>query len=232
MKRLLVLVLVVVLLLPSCKSEYPDHFALVTTTAFAVPCMFCSDLKQNICEVVEVDSYGRVLYSVTKNCVFLSEKETILVIMQKYDDKNVFFYEDICYAIEDGCEETKTVLKEQNDWNLPFNESKMSNRKRKSTLDNFLVVDSGEDYKKVLSEWNEGIGKRLIDSSFSDYDGVSHVLYVLVVENETQQKECYFSITDTGTYETKYLKIEDLIDYSEELIAFKQSCGWHYGIKE
>ena len=59
---------------------------------------------------------------------------------------------------------------------------------------------------------------------------MKHQLYVIVLETGAKEKEYYFAIVDIDSYELEYMKIEDINDYLEELIAFKQSCNWHYGI--
>lgn len=234
-KFLLIVALITLLLFSSCGNSNPKHFAFISTTSFSVPCMFRSDMKGGGYELLETDSYGRIFGTMTDNCIFSGESETVLVVMQKYDDNSVYFYEDISYALDDGLEETKTKLKAMNDWDLPLDESKMSKRKVKYSLDNCLIISTDEKFSRIKQRWKQDFkdsGKLIVDSSISDYDGVKYKLYVIVMETETKEKEYYFSIVDITSYESKYMKIEDTNNYLEELKSFKQSCNWHYGINK
>ena len=228
-KCLLVFLCIVCLLLSSCSSN-PEHFAMISTASLAVPCMFRDDMKGGGCEVLEEDDYGRILFSMTDRCIFLGEDETATVIMQKYDRRYVYFYEDICYTL-DSFSETVDELKERNDWGEPLNESKMSRRRVKYSLDNCLILEDESDFYKTKARWEKALekdGASIVNCSISDFNG-AQILYVIVVETEAKEKECYFSIVDDSSYETEYWKIENLSDYREELAAFKKSCGWQYG---
>lgn len=231
-KSLFILLLVVCLLFPSCLDPVPEHFAMISTASFAVPCMFRRDMRGGGYEELEKDEYGRILFSLNEYCVLSNAKETVLVIMQKYDDEAVYFYEDIAYAVEDGKEETRTQLKELNDWNLPIDETKLAKRRVKYTLDNCLIIDSDSDDSRIGKRWEthfKALNATVVDSCISDLDGEQHELYVIVVENESKEREYYFSIVDVVSYEIQYMKIEDVTDFSEDLIAFKKACNWKYG---
>jgi len=231
-KSLFILLLVVCLLFTSCLNSVPGHFAMISTASFAVPCMFRWDMKGGGYEELEKDEYGRILFSLNEYCVLSNAKETVLVIMQKYDDEAVYFYEDIAYTLEEASEETKTQLKELNDWNLPIDETKIAKRRVKYTLDNCLRIDSDSDFSKITNRWEKhfkSMNASVIDRMISDFDGERHKLYVIVVENESKEREYYFSIVDVVSYEIQYMKIEDITDFSEDLIAFKKACNWKYG---
>lgn len=224
-KYLLIFLCIICVLFSSCSSN-PEHFAMISTASFSVPCMFRSDMKGGGYEVLETDDYGRILFSVTEHCIFSGDDETAIVIIQKYDRRYVYFYEDLNYTL-DSFAETVDELKARNDWNLPLNEKKMSRRKVKYSLDNRLVLENKTDFNKIKAVWENHLekdGASIVDTSISDFNGTQS-LYVIVVETESKEKECYFSIVNSS-YEAKYKKIDNLSDYREELVAFKQSCGW------
>ena len=228
-KYLLIFLCIVCILFPSCSSN-PEHFAMISTASLAVPCMFRSDMRGGGYEVLEEDDYGRILFSMTDHCIFSGDDETATVIMQKYDRHYVYFYEDICYTL-DSFSETIDELKARNDWGSPLNEEKMSRRKVEYTMDNCLRLDHKSDFSKIKASLEKALekdGASIVDCSISDFNG-AQILYVIVVETEAKEKECYYSIVDDGSYKIEYWKIENLFDYREELVAFKQSCGWQYG---
>ena len=229
-KFLLIVVLVALLLLSACGNPNPKNYAFISTASLSVPCIFRGDMRGGGYELLETDSYGRILGSMTDHCMFSGESKTVLVVMQKYDDNSVYFYEDISYVFDDGRQETKTELKALNDWDLPLDESKMSKRNVKYTLDNNLDLPDS-NFQKIKYYWERDFKTTINDSGISDYDGMGHELFVIVVEPVETQKEYYFAITDIDSCESQYMKVEDPCDYLEELIAFKQSCNWYYGIE-
>ena len=228
-KALSVFLCIVCLLLSSCSSN-PEHFAMLSTASFAVPCMFRSDMKGGRYEVLEEDDYGRILFSVQDYCILSGDDETATVIMQKYDRRYVYFYEDICYTL-DSFSETVDELKERNDWEKPLDEAKMSRRRVQYSLDNYLQLDSESEFNRIMTKWKMRLaidGASIVNYSITDFNG-THGLYVIVLETKEKEKEYYFSIIDDSSYEDAYEKIDDLSDYREELISFKESCGWQYG---
>ena len=231
MKRCVLVLFSIFLFFSSCVNTIPEHFALISTASFAVPCMFQSDMKNADYKVLEKDNYGRVFFSLTGYCLLSDTEETVLVIMQKYDEEYVYFYEDICYSFENRMEETKKQIKNLNDWNLPIDETKFSKRRVDFTLDNYLILDSNADFSKIKNAWEQCFKESnasIIDYTISDYDGEKCELYIVVIENESKEKEYYFSIVDVDSYKIQYMKIENITDFSENLKLFKQSCDWQY----
>ena len=233
MKKIFLIIIVIASLLFSyCGSHVPEKFAAISTASFAVPCMFRSDMRGGGYTILEKDDYGRVLFAMTEYCILLGAQETVIVIMQKHSDQYVYFYEDICYVTEDKFDEAESSFKELNDWNLPIDESKMSRRKVKYSMDNNLVLDFKEDFSKIRYRWSKELETpdvKIIDYTISDFDGVEYSLYIIVTENEADEKDYYFSIVDIDSYEAKYMKIQDIGDFLDDLISFKKSSNWHYG---
>ena len=85
----------------------------------------------------------------------------------------------------------------------------------------------------------ESVSVEYADSVSRDerlFDNVSGgiTLKDMIVENAegvslSKEREYYFSIVDIVSYEIQYMKIEDITDFSEDLIAFKKACNWKYG---
>ena len=203
---------------------------MISTASLAVPCMFRDDMKGGGYEVLEEDDYGRILFSMTNHCIFSGDDETATVIMQKYDRRYVYFYEDIGYTL-DSFSETVDELKERNDWGKPLDEAKMSRRRVQYSLDNYLILDHESEFNRIMTKWKmrlERDGASIVNYSITDCNG-THGLYVIVLETKEKEKEYYFSIIDDSSYEDEYEKIDNLSDYREELVSFKESCGWQYG---
>lgn len=95
-----------------------------------------SDLMGTQIEIIEKDTYGRVLYKVecSKDPLFyqcFGEDGPLIAffICQHSDDQLVYYYEDDCYMVFANAEDFSSVeqikLKEQNDWNQPLDYNKM-----------------------------------------------------------------------------------------------------------
>ena len=109
--------LMLIALLSGCGSTNKrDH--LVACGSYAVPGMDCSDLKGNhyTCEMLEEDSYGRVLFSYEIYNVVSGKEENALIVCQLMDGEDVYFYEDVCFLIGDYNDEDIVQIKEKNDW--------------------------------------------------------------------------------------------------------------------
>ena len=91
MKKTLLLVVSLLLLLAGCRS-HDAQYDLAACGSYGVPGMFCLDLKENSCEVLAKDPYGRVLFRYTAYSVITKKIETAVVICQKSSSSNVCFY--------------------------------------------------------------------------------------------------------------------------------------------
>ncbi len=231
-KSLCVVLLTLAIVLSSCSSSLPEDIALIATASFGVPYMFDNDLKGRKIDVLETDAYGRILFSMFDYSFFVGQEVTTLVIMQKQDDQYVYFYEDYCYAMEDFSEETKLVLKKKNDWNLPLNESKMSQRTVEVTFDLNIKRDTVIKIRTLKYHWKKDLAiseDQILSYAITDLDQCGKNLYWLLIENDMGIEENYFTIFDVSLKKMYYFKVEDATAYMEGLRSFKQSCGWNYG---
>ena len=157
MKKIIPVLLIIASLLGLCgcitnkENPYPykgEYKELYTTAIYSIPNAvgymyhgeggFDSDIY-----IWEQDDYGRVLFSY---CEDYGNKVFSLVISQRYDDANVYFYPDTNYVLtiidseknfygginedylknktEDFYLESRDKLKEENDWNKPLDKTK------------------------------------------------------------------------------------------------------------
>lgn len=224
----ILLLLLLSFFITSCSSQ-SESLSLKICGSYAVPGMFCDDLKgdSSSCEIVEQDSYGRVLFIYSANHIVTKQRECAYVICQKYDSDHVYFYEDICYFLGEASEEEISALKERNDWGLTLNSAKMSSRSGKSTFDLYIVTDSDLDYQQSLSACRKKVGQQKISLTFMDENQSGCQLMFLQFEQDNQTKS-YIAMIDQQ-YNVRLLPIEGdslrSID-PEELTEFKAKGNW------
>lgn len=202
--------------------------------AYSVPGMFCSDLKGDAisCNIIEEDPEGRVLFEYASTSIVTGLRESALVICQHSDDEYVYFYEDICYCLDDKDQLTIEVLKEENDWGQPLDYSKMSRRKVKVSFDLFILTDSELEYTKLLDVSSKAIK---IDNSqiealcFVDHDSAGHVLYYLIPDLSVTT-HTYLVLFDSR-YNASVLEVMDKKIDQAAIALFKRENGWIYGFK-
>ena len=218
-------------LLSACQAPH-DSLNLAVCASYGVPGMMTRDLKgvSFSCEMMDTDTYGRVLFTFCAVSSFTGEEETALVICQAADDENVYFYEDRCYLLGQWDEGEIRKLKTSNDWNLPLNDNKMSCRKKRISADLFLIPDVALNHPEVVSSCRQALGSgyTVTDVFLLDTDETGHVLYQVNVTKGELPGIC-LAIVNSG-YEAALLEWKpDWIDGSA-LAAFKQENGWTYGI--
>lgn len=194
--------------------------------SFAVPGLYCSDLKGGsfTVKVLERDGQGRILYEYTTKSLITGEQETAVVICQKYDNDFVYFYEDKCYLTGEPSEEEIRQLKVQNRWDEENPLAGSAKRKYTVTADLFLLIDTPTDAKQVRSQCREKFG--IADTQIKDLvilDATSQsALYWLAYEDGGETKTGYLLVTD-GT--TAFLESKTHAT-PEALAAFKNENGW------
>lgn len=142
MKHIIAILLVVVLLLGCSTKMAKDRSELYYAAAYSFvgPNVgLTASMRENDIEAeIETDQYGRELFVIwiqrmefygNLNDYFCPSE--VMVIVQKYDDNKVYYYEDFCFLFEtkEGYPEDQVeAFKAKNDWNSPFNEKKCSSR--------------------------------------------------------------------------------------------------------
>ena len=232
MKRLILVLLLclTIVLFASC-SERSEFFDLAICGSYAVPGMYCDNLKGNSvsCTVIERDSYGRILFEYKTKSRITMQEEKAYVICQKYDSDYVYFYEDEGYSFANDYDNDIMNLKENNDWNKQFNEAKMSRRSNKTTFD--LQIAEGTNLE--LSEIMELCARKLqVDSSeielcgFVDRDSSGKEL--LLISKSNNQSQMYFALFNIDNT-VAILEISNHTVSKSQLAKFKCENNWIYG---
>lgn len=231
-----VILLVLILLLFSlslygCKGD-PKASELPICGSYGVPGMFCFDLKGGTytCEVLETDAYGRIMFEYCTYNAITGKDETAIVICQKFDSQYVYFYEDKCYLLYQNDESGRQLLKEKNDWDAPYDETKMSRRANKISFDLTIISDSELEFKQIRTAWCTELGierAQIRDYCFLDMDNVGNAFYWLAIEKDGTL-ETYYSIV-AKDYSVNMLLHQDGSINTQNISDFKEACGWSYG---
>ena len=202
---------------------------------YSVPGMHCTDRRGAGLEyeVVEEDEYGRILIKYSAEFMLSQQRETAYVIMQKHDGERVYYYENVNWVI--GTEADQT-FKENNDWGIPLNEEKMTERKVElGGLSGILKSGSKTCGNLKVGTIEEVFGTVFDDKSFTleagDYDycdtdaADEKDLYVLSKTDKTGKTRHYAFIACNNEILT-IGEITDIYDFSQEIADLKAGCGW------
>ncbi|MBQ7336000.1 MAG: hypothetical protein IJW92_05970 [Clostridia bacterium] len=217
----------------SCKNYYSgDEYHMLGSY---IPGFPTTDVRDSIHEVLETDEYGRVLFSFSFSYNCLYGKEMLAyAVLQDLDGDFIYFYEDVFYTV------SKTpdleLLKQINDWGEELNQSQLAKRpirgyfhyNIKKTL---LEFDRRSDRKRIVQEIEQALpskGVHLTDiCQICDYDLSELQLELCGIEEEDGEIVYYFILINSSGV-VDFMRIEDIYDYQEDLIAFKTKNGWNY----
>ena len=230
--RIILLVFIIMVMLSSCSMNANTQLELALCGSYAVPGMFCADLKGGTAQVsvLEEDDYGRIMFSYSAPNVTTQEKETVLVICQKIDDEYVYFYEDICYTFQYDNQDAITIIMAQNDWNQPSDHSKMSRRPNQITFDLFITSNSTLLYGNVIQAAARELGvssSQLRQLHFVDADNRGNELY-WSSSSENSIGQSYLLLVSSD-YDVIAMKLEDDDIVANVITDFKAQNGWAYG---
>lgn len=189
-----------------CSQEHLDGFCCVST----VPGTYTENPEDITCELIETDSYGRRLLRYDAYSEITKSRETSLVICQKSEYSDAYFYEDICYLPikSDDAEASLTVsdeelsaFKAQNDWNLPLKEEKLS-------------------YRTVYSSTKFPLYPMYFDMTLQR--ALRHLL-------QTEVKGLYWQDEDAW-YENEMYYVE-MADGSRYMAMFSDDEDWYEGLR-
>ena len=228
----ILLTFMILVILSSCGITTNINLELALCGSYAVPGMFCADLKGGTSQVsvLEEDDYGRIMFSYSAPNVTTQETETVLVMCQKIDDEYVYFYEDICYTFQYDNQDAIKVIKEQNDWNQPLDQSKMSRRPNQITFDLFITSNSTLLYGNVIQAAARELGvssSQVTQLHFIDADNSGNELYWSgSSENSTNQS---YLLLVSSDYDVCVMKLDDDVGISAVISDLKSENGWKYG---
>lgn len=211
-----------------CPPTHLENNVLQIAGSYSIPGMQDPDLKgSSQIEVLERDSYGRILYSYSCYNSITAKDVVAIAICQKSDRDYVYFYEDICYILGEYEDGDVDALKATNDWESPYNESKMSRRKIKYTFDLQIIDDCDQKFYTVQKVFVKAVGikeSNIYNYGFVDYDANGLAVYFFAINNEDGTKNQYYVISN-DSYEISYIRINQL----DDIVSFKKENGWKYG---
>ena len=225
--RILIVVTLISLLFSLVGCNASDGDALYAAGSYAVPGMYCSDLKGQdfSTDTMEIDSYGRVLFTYEGMNVITNQREKAVVICQKYDSKTIYLYENIAYLRGEYTSQDLDELKRVNDWNCPLNLDKCIARHYSVSLDRVMSFETSLEFNSVYSAVCEQFQvERSVNHCILDVSSSGSELYWFVIPNG-ELEESYFVISDSD-YNLQYVKIENVDDYESTLVTFKKEIGW------
>ena len=250
MKRAL-FILLAVLMLFGCKGtkkvkNRPDLYTLAACS-FVGPRIGLSNRNRDslVEATIEMDQYGRELVTVwNPNAGFYDltggEEESafvpflVKVILQKHDDKKIYYYEDYCFLMETEkgfSQESIEAFKTKNDWDKPIKTEKCSSR----FYDNYKDIN--------LGEWkNPDAGiERSVVRSFSNFktvlvdpvdaDSIGKILCGVLAFDEQGLYKSYYAIYDPATKgvdSDKGMMELTSLDFGQELHELKILNGWNF----
>lgn len=226
MKKILFIVLMIGIAVSAvgCFQHHDISLTLKVCGSFAVPGMYCSDLKgqESTVKQLEEDSQGRILFEYCTKNVITKQEETAIVIMQKYDNKNVFFYENNCFVLVNDQETDLESLKQKNDWGAPLDENKLARRSYRITLDLFLAFDTSIETNRALDKAVQVIDSdaKRIGSCILDVSEKGSELFWIELQKEELTSQYLFIVSPS--YEIVWIEIAEASSYLNDLMAFKQ----------
>lgn len=224
-----------------------DETALFTLATFSIP--ECDQIGTKI-EIIETDAQGRTLFKIRMGnspmyfCCFGEESPLLaFAVCQHCDDEKVYYYEDECWVIckdaADLTEAEKEQLKERNDWDLPLNYDKMTEKPiipkdsegRKNYENGWKIEQDAKEkfLKKVSLEEGEYAFVTLLDD-----DGEGRILFTVIVERfnddvvDASSVRSYLEMIDTNK-RINNVVIEEIRDPAhvwEQIKEFKAQSKW------
>lgn len=232
MKKIIAAVImcfILVCLLFSC-GYVGDESSLAICASFSIPGMPTYDLKgtETVVRLVESDSEGRSLFEYTTFNSFSGKRETALVICQKFTDKEVYFYENVNFIIGEYDKDKVDDLKSRNDWNQPYDYTKISSRKIEVSFDLVNMSAPEVNYKSLKSAISDELDTsdgEIAELFFFDMNSSGQSIYCLITENVDCTENWLVFVDDS--YSVTLSKI-DAANLAEELKEFKKTAGWVY----
>ena len=190
--------------------------------------------KGPMVKILEKDMYGRVMF-------IYHEKDLVeaytLLISQKIDNDNVYYYEDINYITKLSSNftfEEIANLKELNDWGQPLNEKKLFKTKiitKRIIMDDYETNLTNSIFSSCLKMYD-------VNNIWTSYtvrvseDAYGRVLYscIITVQNnstlEVDDKKCILLISDSlGSNNTVFVK--SIYDCNQIIKEFKHANNWN-----
>ena len=234
----LIIAILMIIIVSGCNKDYPKETVVMATHIYHAVPKSQGDKQIFQCEFIDADQYGRTLFA------FHTAYTNGVCILQKYDDKSVYYYDNVSFLIgldkyKECTQEELDLLKEANDWNKTLDDNLMIkrdlikstlNRKRESVINQKIAVSA---YNKTY-EASENIWSTVV---FFDYDQSGQELfYIQKAINTSTTGDFDWELTDEylmilkadGTYDPdNYLmRIDDWGQINTLLTEIKENNGW------
>lgn len=189
-------------------------------------------------EFIETDNYGRTLFA------FSSGSVSALCILQKSDDKYVYYYNNVSFLIgsynyKKYNPEDLDALKEANDWDEAIDENKMIKRELNQS-DLLRNRDSAIGWRKANSILDNALGadeKNHFSSEYFDYSQTGQEIFcVYQMQNTSTTGEYDWEVLEEylmilnadGSYdpENYLIQIDDWDQINTLLAEIKDRNGW------
>jgi len=194
-------------------------------------------------EIVETDSYGRVLFSFTQEYLPSPISDfaglCVYAICQQSDREFTYYYEDICFIAaptwETFAPDDIEKLKEANDWEQELEPELMAKQRRArrdgvKRYDAEGCPDSFADAQSNKIVKNGMFGTKAIKC---DVDHAGKTLFFIRTYRKGNYPEkyvnAYFAVFNAdGTHdpENYLIKVPDTFNYQELLHDLKEKNGW------
>ena len=200
-------------------------------------------------KVIEEDNQGRILFLYRFSSVLTDDEDGhnryiyALCICQHFDDKDTYFYEDICAIVktESNFEDSEVEqLKKINDWNEPLYYGKMTAREyiHEGTSKRICSQSLTKSAEEYIKNYNKSATEHDIRIIYIDTDKNGKALFLANVYDESVKNN--FIIRDTiklyvvivqenEIYDSKeVMEIKNLLDYQLQVHEFKIRNGWRF----
>ncbi len=175
----------------------------------------------------------RVVYDVNGNKRMAGFRPSeAIVIIQKYDNQHIYYYEDNCFLLEtkDGFSlESVEELKQRNDWDKPLQLDECSIRLNGEMYEGMTAILWDHYSRSAISNLFSG-RECLLYSVVEDADG--RQLFGVCVKGERPDEDrSYFVIYDPslqGIDPEKGVMELTSLDFSEELHELKLRNNWNF----
>ena len=240
MKKTILLLILVTFLLSSCDAGYnitsagaSDYDYALSVIQTSVPYIGGMDLRLDSIKLLETDVYGRRLFIYEMGLSSVSA----LLIIQKTAAPFVYYYEDFCYTIqnaeaEDFSADDKEVIKINNDWNEPLNESRMRSINYTEIPSDYENIDNYFDVCKLIqadieqrhpeNDWNNA---KVLLNGMESYEGCGQIILVEIHYSDKNAIE-YYLVLYNPAYDSVIREIETIDgihNFQEKIKAFKDT---------
>ncbi len=244
------LIMLIMLSLTSCLSYKPGtvyqtgRSDLSSIAQVSVPFIEI-DPEWNKLEVIEEDSFGRVLYKFMSYSRALGELNDdqiwTMLICQKSDKNYTYYYENYSFILSGGDDDFENAeiekLKVWNDWNKDLDDSKMTK-----------VINDYSPYGRLSLSYDEYDEISINIASYISFDDESKLYLDLIAidanlkyffiireyssnENEVILGASYFAILNQDfMIESNdcVIKILDIVNCQADMAKIKERCNWTF----